>query len=316
MQFLEYAQTNFAGSTVLLYEQAIRKFISLIGDYPVKSYSVQDVELFKKKRLEQVSAVKTNIDFRTMKACFQTAVRWKLIQENAFRSARQIRVPQERPCYLSKEAFSVLIDAIDIDWFKNLVIFAIFTMMRAGEIASLSWNSIDLNRRIIIVENSGEFRLKTGKPRIVPMNDWVFKFLATRLRKEGRVFSFPDGKSLSVGYISRRFKKFVRKAAIPEDIHFHSLRHTGASWLVQDGVSIYAIQRLLGHSSISVTQVYSHLETDGLFSSVERLQLPKGKMLDEGQEGRGSGEEAGDERGDARESVGGVDNEGKETENG
>ena len=153
----------------------------------------------------------------------------------------------------------------------HLIMFSVCTMMRAGEIVSLTWDSIDLRRRIILIQNSKNFCSKTGKPRAVPMNDWVFKFLSTKERNAEFVFTFPDGRKLSVGYVSHRFKKYVRKANLTSEVHFHSIRHTGATWLVQDGISIYAVQRLLGHSNISMTQVYSHLEPEGLFQSVERI---------------------------------------------
>jgi integrase len=273
-QFLHYAQTNCSPGTVLLYEQAARTFGRIIGDFHLKAYTVQDVEEFKSRRLKEVSPVKVNIDFRTLKALFQVAIRWSLLETNPFRLSKQIRVPPQRPTYISKEAFRKLLGAIDLPWFRELVIFAVCTMMRSGEILSLRWESIDLARRLILIENTKDFRVKTSKPRVVPMNEWVFRFLATRERKEGYLFSLSNGKKFRVGYISHRFKRFVRSAGLPDEIHFHSLRHTGATWLVQDGVSIYAIQKLLGHSNISITQVYSHLETDSLFRSIERLTVP------------------------------------------
>ena len=54
-------------------------------------------------------------------------------------------------------------------------------------------------------------------------------------------------------------------------LHFHSLRHTFASWLVQEGVSLYEVQRLLGHSNISVTEIYAHLQPCQLHSAVNKL---------------------------------------------
>ncbi|HXG38677.1 MAG TPA: tyrosine-type recombinase/integrase [Bacteroidota bacterium] len=273
-QFLQYAETNLAPPTVLLYKQAIGTFRRLIGDFNLRSYTVQDVETFKVKRSREVSSVKVNIDFRTLKAFFQTALRWNLIQENPFLGVQQLKIPPKPPSYLSQDEFQNLLRVITIPWFKNLVIFAVSTMMRCGEIVSLTWNSIDLRRRVIFIQNTKDFRIKTSKPRAIPMNDWVYRFLATRENKIGRVFSFPNGKELTVGYVSRRFKKYVLKAGLNKEIHFHSLRHTGATWLVQEGVSIYAVQRLLGHSNISVTQMYGHLETDSLFNSVQRISLP------------------------------------------
>ena len=268
-----YAVTNFAPTTVLLYKQAVGTFRRLIGNRQLKAYTVRDVEAFKTHRLKEVSPVKVNIDFRTVKAFLQTALRWELIEKNPFSGVKQIKVPSERPTYLTKEDFHRLLRLIPLAWFRDLVTFAVCTMMRSGEITSLTWDSVDLRRRIIMVENKKDFRLKTTRPRGVPMNDWVFKFLASRERKTGLVFTFPDGRRLRVGYVGHKFKRIVRAAGLSEKIHFHSLRHTGASWLVQVGVSIYAVQKLLGHSTINVTQVYSHLEVEGLFQSIGRISV-------------------------------------------
>jgi site-specific recombinase XerD len=69
-----------------------------------------------------------------------------------------------------------------------------------------------------------------------------------------------SGKKLLESWVSHKFKYWVYEAKLPNDkLHFHSLRHTFASWLVQDGVSLYEVQKLLGHSNIAVTQAYSHL---------------------------------------------------------
>lgn len=277
-KFFTYAQTNLAPTTVKLYDQAVRTWLRHMGDRPLGNYSIQEIEEFKVKRLAEVSAVKVNIDFRTLRAFFQTAVRWKIVKENPFSGVRQIRVPTERPIYISKAEFQKLLAAITFGWFRELVIFATCTMMRAGEILSLQWNSIDLGRKLIFVENRKDFRTKTTKPRVIPMNDWVFRFLATRERKGGFVFTNPKGERLKVGYVSHRFKKFVLKSGLSNELHFHSLRHTGATWLVQDGVSIYAVQKILGHSSIAMTQVYSHLESEGLFEIVAKIIPPAGEI--------------------------------------
>jgi site-specific recombinase XerD len=76
------------------------------------------------------------------------------------------------------------------------------------------------------------------------------------------------------GLISHRFKAYVRLAKLDERLHFHSLRHTFATWLVRAKVPIYDVQKLLGHSSIVVTQVYSHLEPGELYEAVEKISLP------------------------------------------
>lgn len=267
-----YAKANLAPTTVQLYRSAIDKLGDLIGSLPLAKYTPQLAEEFKILRFKQVSPVKVNIDLRTLRAAFNVALTWNLLPDNPFKKCKQLRVLPKRPAYLSMEEFHKLIAVIDREWFKDLVRFAVATMMRAGEIVNLQWNSVDLKRRIIFVENTNEFKTKTYKARVVPMNEWVYYMLKTKARMNEKVFTFPDGKSFSVGYVSSRFKKYVRKAAVREDIHFHSLRHTGATWLVQKDVPIYTVQQLLGHSSIALTEIYSHLEVDHLRKPMEKLE--------------------------------------------
>ena len=75
-------------------------------------------------------------------------------------------------------------------------------------------------------------------------------------------------------YISKNFKRYAVLAGLDDKVHFHSLRHSFASLLVQAGVSLYEVQRLLGHSSPTVTQVYSHLQPDQMHETVNKISIP------------------------------------------
>ena len=70
---------------------------------------------------------------------------------------------------------------------------------------------------------------------------------------------------------NKQFKKTCRIAGIEETIHFHSLRHSYASMLARKDVSIYVIKELLGHSSITTTEIYTHLNKKALFDAVNNL---------------------------------------------
>jgi site-specific recombinase XerD len=73
--------------------------------------------------------------------------------------------------------------------------------------------------------------------------------------------------------LSNAFTKCVLTSGLSDKLHFHSLRHTFATWLVQSGVGIYEVQKLMGHSSISVTQVYAHLAPSELHGAVNRISV-------------------------------------------
>lgn len=87
----------------------------------------------------------------------------------------------------------------------------------------------------------------------------------------GFVFGKGNGIRYTTDAVSKAFKKAVRKAGLSEDIHFHTLRHSFASNLVQKGVPLYSVKELLGHSSIQMTEIYSHLKLDDLRDAVGKL---------------------------------------------
>jgi integrase len=273
-QYLPYARTNLAPNTILLYEGALRSFVRILGDKQMGHYTPFEIEKFKSLRLaDEVSPSKVNMDYRSVKAFFQMAVKWGFIPRNPFQGVKQLKIPQMRPVFLTKEEFAQVTATITQPWFRELVTFAVMTMMRAGEIVNLSWESVDLPNKVIQVENTVDFRTKSRRSRTIPMNDWVYQLLCACADRSGYVFRFPDGRKLNIHYLSKKFKGYVKASGIRQDIHFHSLRHTGASWLVQSGASIYAVQRLLGHSNIQVTMGYSHLVTEELHGVVNSISL-------------------------------------------
>lgn len=133
--------------------------------------------------------------------------------------------------------------------------------MRRGELLNLRWQDVDLQRRLIHIQSTPTFRTKQGRKLVIPLNDTAFYML--------------NGKQIFDGRLTHAFKKAVRRAQLEKDgLHFHSLRHTFASWLVQHGASLYKVQKLLGHSSSKVTEIYSHLQPEQMHSTVNWITLP------------------------------------------
>ena len=89
--------------------------------------------------------------------------------------------------------------------------------------------------------------------------------------KNNYVFVRVPGIKLNENFISKQFKKSVRAAGLDDKIHFHTLRHSFASMLVQRGVSLYVVKDLLGHEDLSTTQIYSHLQKQNLMDAVNLL---------------------------------------------
>ena len=159
----------------------------------------------------------------------------------------------------------------------DIITTAFFTGMRLGELINMKWDWIDFKEELITVKNTNEFRTKSKRERIIPIHYKVKTFLQKyslniKKDKESLIFYRVEGIKLNAGYISKQFKKLVREAKLNDRIHFHSLRHSFASALIKHGVSLYIVKELLGHSSITTTQKYSHLNNGSLSQAINLLK--------------------------------------------
>jgi len=217
--------------------------------------------------------------YRTLKAAFAKAVNWNYISENPFLRVPPPKVKSKFPVFVKPNELSLILQHIKEDYLKSFYTIAFNTGMRAGELCNLSWNVIDLSQRIITVKNTNTFSTKSGKERIIPINDKVYRELLKRkpkvinINSENNDFVFYRiaGVKLLVDFVSKKFKKACRAAKLSEDMHEHSLRHGFASQLVQKGVSLYVVKEILGHSDLKTTQIYSHLQKEDLQNAVNLI---------------------------------------------
>ena len=161
-----------------------------------------------------------------------------------------------------------LLDACP-SWLRELVVFALHSGMRLGEILSLTWTGVDLFRRTVTV-----FESKNGERRTVPLNQTLMALLTEKAKvrhmKTALVFPSRAGTRLDPNHLRRALRPAMAKAGIV-NCHFHDLRHTFATRLVQSGVDLYKVQRLLGHKSPMMTQRYAHHYPESLRDGVEIL---------------------------------------------
>ena len=273
-QFLEFADSVYSKQTVGIYKRAFNNLMTIIGDMPLQSVTQRHVDLFRSRRLNEVRKVTLNIELRTLRAAFFTAVRWKLLDENPFKQVKLCQLDDEAPLFFTVEDFHSLLSTIESDWLRDLAVVAVLTGMRRGELLNLRWDSVDFSRKIIGIQSHGNFRTKQGKRRAVPMNAQVARILEKRLTERiGDLVFHVNGAQIDGRRLTQFFKRCVRRAKLNDKLHFHSLRHSFASWLVQGNVSLYQVQRLLGHSNIRVTEVYSHLLPETMHGTVEKLPL-------------------------------------------
>lgn len=175
----------------------------------------------------------------------------------------------------------------DLKWLKHIILVAVGTGLRSGELRALRWVDVDLSGRRLHVRHRNGFKTKGNAERIVPLRGDALDTLRRMSEQadssdglngrkdypspsDGPVFVDERGLPIDVYRLSHRFKDMARLAGLDERINFHSLRHTCASWLVQRGVSLPIVQKILGHSTIAVTERYSHLAPDVLDKAMEQ----------------------------------------------
>ncbi len=131
-----------------------------------------------------------------------------------------------------------------------------------GEILTLTWKDVDLQRRVITIQAS-----KGGIKKSIPVSNTLYETLLKRSK-----ISHISNKVFPVkkGTLKDAFGSTVERARI-EDFHFHDLRHSFATRLVQGGIDLYAIQKLLGHKTIRMTERYSHHYPESLRPSISVL---------------------------------------------
>ena len=278
-EFLTFASSTYSAATLDLYRRVFRYFTRLCGNVTLATLSARQVDQYKALRLREIKPVSINMELRALKAAFNTARRWKLITENPCAEVTQVEVPEEAPIYFTPEDFRTLILCIKEQWLREVVVFAVLTGMRRGEIINLKWEQVDFENRLLHIYTTPTFKTKKGKRRTIPLHEVALQMLAGRREFADCEYVFSlNGQRILGTWAGRLFKRHVYQSGLRDKrLHFHSLRHTFASWLVQHGRSVYEVQKLLGHTNIRTTLKYSHIVPQELRDAV--CQLPIAQCL-------------------------------------
>lgn len=246
-------------------EYTIKRLLPAFGHLMLAEITTELVSDYRDERLKSVRPATVYQELALMRRMFNVARReWKWTKENPVSDLSfSVGNKNARDRWLTLEEERLLLSkAANPSWLRPLLIVALHTGMRRGEILDLMWRDLDFNRRLITIQKS-----KNGEKRGIPMSQTVFLCLKNWGRVvdiSGRVFPF------AVRSLRAAFEKTLEKAGI-ENFHFHDLRHTFATRLVQKGVDLYKVKELLGHKTINMTMRYAHHYPESLRSSVEVL---------------------------------------------
>ena len=254
---------------------SFRMLIQFTGDIQICNLNFRIIDNFIVSTFSRTPRG-ASLYFRTLKAAFSKAVLWDYIPENPFKKIKSPKVAKSYPVFISEKELQLIINQTKEVYLCNLFNTAFYTGMRLGELVNLKWSWINIKENQITVKCSDSFTTKSKKERIIPISRHLLKSLRNHFPKRFNInndFIFTDSRErkLNEDYVSKKFKESVRSAGLNDKIHFHSLRHSFASMLVQKGVSLYVVKELLGHEDLSTTQIYSHLQHNNLKIAVNLL---------------------------------------------
>lgn len=275
-EVLKYARTNFNKKTVWEYSNILTKFIDVTGDIFIKDISIKNIEHFKQVRLNDVRPATMNKDIGTLRSAFNYALKLDWINENPFSKVNKIPIPEKERLSISETELNSLLEVIDVKFLREMVLFAVNSGMRQGEIINLQWQDIDFSNSTITIRNKATFKTKTGKMRIIPLTNRLRDILKDiagipenvlnidLINPEMFIFKNIRNYKYSADYITHLFKRYCRKAGLPEKYHFHCLRHTYITNMIKAGININYVKELAGHSEIQTTMIYTHLGIEDL----------------------------------------------------
>lgn len=265
-------------------QKITRRLNPVLGHLRLSTITSRDVALLHAKEKERTTACTANHLLSTLRRMLGLACKWGLLEKNPAAGQEKFREGPLRERYLGKEELPRFLAALD-EQEDRLSVAAIrlllYTGSRREEILSLRWENVRRDEERLYLPKT-----KNGHSRTVHLNEKalaVLDDLLTKKEAEARTrnsaYVFPSRAGTKKGYIYDLRKPFEHacRAASVENLRLHDLRHTFASIAVSSGADLYAVQRLLGHRDIAMTQRYAHLAADDL----KRATAGVSAMLDE-----------------------------------
>lgn len=243
-----------------------------LGQRYLDEISREDVfEIHRQRKAAGAAAGSANRLVILLRYIFNLAIKWETpgVGGNPAKGVKLLEENNKRERYLSLEESRHLFEAVcqsDNTMLRFIIPMLILTGVRKRELLDSKWEHFDIDRRLWRVPLP-----KSGRARHVPLSEGAIAVLASVPRLPDCPWAFPNpntGKpfvSMYYGWDTAR-----KRAGLP-DVRIHDLRHSFASMLINQGRSIYEVQRILGHSQIKTTQRYAHLNQTTLLAAVNTV---------------------------------------------
>lgn len=279
--YIPIAEVDKNKHTVVREKSLVAKWISPeIGNLPFNDISPIHLERIKKKMIDSKKQSPRSIQYMlaVVRQVFNHAKRAGYFEgESPTARVRRPTFDNKRLRFLSHDEADKLLTALQgkSQAVYEQAVMSLHCGLRFGEIASLVWGNVDLERGTMAIVDP-----KNKRTRIAYMTEQVREILKSKKPGKPNDLIFVDRwHKEKINRVSRTFMNVVNDLEFNKDIKdprqrvvFHTLRHTYASWLVESGTDLYTVKELLGHSTITMTERYAHVGANTMQDAVKRLQ--------------------------------------------
>lgn len=262
------SQHHKAAKTISDDKERIQSFLSWGGINKISQITEDKLQDYLTHRINdnKVTLTTANRIISSIKAWLNFAERRKYIFNNPLRHFKKYKPPENLPKFLTKEEVHEILNKARDTRLYPAIVTAIYTGMRKGELFNLEWQDIDFNRNVISIRNRAGFTTKSKKARAIPLHNNLREVLLLLKKDSGKCFDGTNYKHL--------FPRIIENTNLKDkDVGWHHFRHTFASHLCLEGVDLYTVCQILGHSSIEVTQIYAHLTKDHIKTAIDKLNF-------------------------------------------
>jgi tyrosine recombinase XerC len=273
MRYLEI-EKNYSKHTILNYRLDLEDFNKFLGDSPIENVDYlalrKNLAVLKEKNL---GARTVNRRLSSLRSFFKFLVRDGYLKTNPTLSLSSPKQDKHLPLFMTEEEVATLIEAAsqkDERGMRDRAILEAFysTGIRISELVGLSVKDIDFIGGIVKVMGKGK------KERIVPIGDVatarIRAYLENRKKQSEALFLNKNGKRITDRGVRGIVEKYIKLASIKHGVSAHTFRHSFATHLLNRGADLRSVQELLGHASLSTTQIYTHLTTERLKSVYDK----------------------------------------------
>lgn len=267
--FFLKVELNYSELTIKSYQLDLTDFFGYIESKKINYLTItnHDVREYL-KYLDSCNLKNSTISRRisTLRTFYNYLVDENIVENNVFHNVKNPKLEKKLPNYLNYNEMEELLESIDISTTEGLekrLLIEMFysTGCRVSEMINVKINDIDFTNKTIRIMGKG------SKERIVYFGDYASKYLDNYLSKvkcDKYLFTNKKGEKLTINEVEQIVKDIMKHISIKTHVTPHTLRHTFATHLLNNGADIKTVQELLGHANLSTTGIYTHVSSDRL----------------------------------------------------